>query len=391
MKKSISKKTILKEAGILLIAAAMIFSAFAVSAESNKPTLSSKAKIASNMIKSNLINRGNVVWDNGPPGAVPNLYSSQNAANYPFISQVADDFQLPEDTIITDVHWWGGFWNGGIVNPCDFNIYIYADDGSGNKPTGGNPDPSPTALATYVFTGLVGVAYPPITQGFEYDVMLDPSFPAVAGQKYWIAIQGVTGYPPQYGWANADGIQLHSAVFGFPLLGYNFWTNVDPALDMAFYLTGPHVPVPDLDCEGSLSWTHAAPGATVTGTFKVLNMGEPGSLLNWKVTSWPEWGAWSFAPSSGTGLAEGDSVTVTATCISPKLPLVLQVLQNHEYTGNIVVTNSEDPADTDTVPVTLVTPINQPGIHGNNQQSQNHLIVRALIQYLNVNKLLHIN
>ena len=75
-----------------------------------------------------------IIWDNGPPTASLNYYSSQNDASYPFVSQTADDFMFGEDMDVTDVHWWGGFWNGppDEVEPCPFYIYFYADDGTGN-------------------------------------------------------------------------------------------------------------------------------------------------------------------------------------------------------------------------------------------------------------------
>ena len=184
--------------------------------------------------------RDPIIWDNGPPTSSLNYYSSQNDAVYPFVSQVADDFILAEDMEVTDVHWWGGFWNGppDEVEPCPFYIYFYADDGSGNMPTGaGMADPSPTALASYYFPGVSGLPLDP-NGHYEYNVDLSPPFSAAGGVKYWIAIQADFPYPPQWGITNTSGIQLHSAVQGFPFLGTAFWTDIDPAADMAFYLTG---------------------------------------------------------------------------------------------------------------------------------------------------------
>ena len=54
-------------------------------------------------------------------------------------------------------------------------------------------------------------------------------------------------------------------------------------------------PEPDLDCNGSLSWTDVPPGSTVEGSFEVSNIGEDGSELDWEVIEWPDWGNWSFA------------------------------------------------------------------------------------------------
>jgi hypothetical protein len=179
-----------------------------------------------------------IIWDNGGTVVGGNVLSSQNDAVYPFVSQVADDFMFTEDMDVMDVHWWGGFWGGDPFDPCDFYIHIYADDGTGNAPTGaGMADPSPTALASYHFTAVSGLPLDP--NGFyEYDVDLSPPFTAAAGVKYWIAIQSDFAYPPQWGWTVTSGIQLHQGVQGFPFLGMPFWTDLDPAVDMAFYLTG---------------------------------------------------------------------------------------------------------------------------------------------------------
>jgi len=180
-----------------------------------------------------------IIWNNGSTVSGGTAASSQKDTVYPFVSQVADDFQFTQDMLVTDVHWWGYIWNPvQEYDPMPFYIYIYADNGTGNAPTGGGMgDPSPTALATYFFPSVTGL--PLDANGFhEYNVNLSPSFTATAGVKYWIAIQAKFPYPPQWGWAQTSGIQLHQAVQGFPLLGMAFWTNISPTIDMAFYLTG---------------------------------------------------------------------------------------------------------------------------------------------------------
>jgi hypothetical protein len=60
------------------------------------------------------------------------LYSSQLDTAYPFNSQVADDFQFGSGQTITEIIFWGGFWNGDPINPIDLNVIFYADDGTGN-------------------------------------------------------------------------------------------------------------------------------------------------------------------------------------------------------------------------------------------------------------------
>ena len=103
---------------------------------------------------------------------------------------------------------------------------------------------------------------------------------------------------------------------------------------------------------GSLTWDY--PGSsqsrgTKTGRFEVGNIGQSGSLLDWSVTSWPPWGTWTFTPSSGTGVAQGSWVTVTASVVPPSQP-------NQHFTGFITVTNNADATDSCQIPVSLDTP-----------------------------------
>ena len=89
-------------------------------------------------------------------------------------------------------------------------------------------------------------------------------------------------------------------------------------------------------CDGNLRWENVPPGDTVSGTFEISNCGHPESFLNWYVdtSSLPTWGTWTFAPGSGEGVSEGDSVTITVSVIAPT--------NKSEYTGNIIVKNSDD-------------------------------------------------
>jgi len=110
---------------------------------------------------------------------------------------------------------------------------------------------------------------------------------------------------------------------------------------------------PDLDCSGSLSWTDIEPGATVTGSFQVQNVGNISSLLNWTIiTSSITWGTWTYTPESGENLTpEAGQVTVHVSVIAPNET-------NSEFEGYIRVENQNDPNDFDVIPVTLKTPAN---------------------------------
>ena len=100
----------------------------------------------------------------------------------------------------------------------------------------------------------------------------------------------------------------------YPDQSYPKWTKGYPTVfdeeyDVSFQLTGEVIgeePVPDLDCDGDLSWAGVPIGSTVSGSFVVMNIGDPSSLLNWETTDWPIWGNWTFTPMSGMGLKPGD-------------------------------------------------------------------------------------
>ena len=95
-------------------------------------------------------------------------------------------------------------------------------------------------------------------------------------------------------------------------------------------------PVPDLDCDGCLCWTEVEPGETATGRFTVENIGDPESLLDWEIESYPDWGTWTFDPDSGTGLTPEDGgITVDVEVVWPE----------EADGGEIKIVNCENPDD----------------------------------------------
>jgi len=113
-------------------------------------------------------------------------------------------------------------------------------------------------------------------------------------------------------------------------------------------------PIPDLICYGDLCWTEIMPGETITGDFTVENIGEPGSLLNWEIESYPDWGTdWTFDPDSFEGLTPEDgAIIVDVMLIAPNDP-------NVEICGKIRVVNVDDPSDYDFVDISLAISFSQ--------------------------------
>jgi hypothetical protein len=115
----------------------------------------------------------------------------------------------------------------------------------------------------------------------------------------------------------------------------------------------PPLHLPDLECNGSLSWSNIKPGATVHGSFQVMNIGDNDSLLNWTVNNIPTWGTWTFTLSSGENITPAQGpVTVHVYVVVPKE-------KNAEFQGNITIVNKDNSSDYCMIPVTLTTPLSQ--------------------------------
>lgn len=111
--------------------------------------------------------------------------------------------------------------------------------------------------------------------------------------------------------------------------------------------------IPDLDCDGTLTWNKIPPGSEVTGSFTVRNIGEPGSKLDWSIIEWPSWGIWTFTPN------EGDDLTPENGLLTVQVSLVAPNEQNKQFSGNITITNRYDTNDYCTISVSLATPKNK--------------------------------
>ena len=166
---------------------------------------------------------------------------------------------------------------------------------------------------------------------------------------------GDSSPPPQVATGQSDtsydpGTLEYSTTYYWKIVA---WDNHGASTEGSIWdFTTEEEPIPDLDCSGSLSWTDVTPGSTVTGSFTVENIGEPGSLLDWEISEWPDWGTWSFDPDGGDDLLAGDSIIVDVEVVAPDE-------QEETFTGEVVLVNSDDPDDTCIIDVSLATPVNQ--------------------------------
>jgi hypothetical protein len=142
----------------------------------------------------------------------------------------------------------------------------------------------------------------------------------------------------------------------YDLYDYEF---IDPSWDETANfcikaLVSDYVPtVPDLDCEGVLSWSDVKTGEEVNRSITVENIGDSSSLLDWEVSDWPDWGDWIFTPLSGNNLKlEDGEFEVKVTVIAPED-------KNEEFTGEVIIVNKENISDFCTIDVSLATAKNQ--------------------------------
>jgi hypothetical protein len=92
-----------------------------------------------------------------------------------------------------------------------------------------------------------------------------------------------------------------------------------------------------------------APGDEISGSFTLENGGVYNSSLNWIIDEFPDWGSWTFNPSSGSSLKPKDGVvTVNVSVLAPNLNV-------RDFNGYIKVTNADNLNDYGIIPISAST------------------------------------
>ena len=105
----------------------------------------------------------------------------------------------------------------------------------------------------------------------------------------------------------------------------------------------------DLDVVGNLVWSDVRPGSIVASHCILQNKGDPGSLLDWEIVSYPLWGTWTITPSNGDDLTpeQGEQI-INISIVAPSD-------SNQEFTGELVIANKNNKKDVEIIDVSLVT------------------------------------
>ena len=108
-------------------------------------------------------------------------------------------------------------------------------------------------------------------------------------------------------------------------------------------------PIPDLECSGDIELYNVKPGIVIHSQFFVANKGEEGSLLDWEIVEWPDWGTWTFDPEKDYDLPDGNSIAVGVTIVVPDDAI------NELLEGEVKVVNMDNPDDYDTINIKIHT------------------------------------
>jgi hypothetical protein len=174
-------------------------------------------------------------------GGAPVWYGVDRLSSHVLGVVMADDF-ISDGRPIAAVRWWGSYLLAGPAPyepPPGFTVPFEI---SFHLSTGTHPNSLPVAqpmtmylvMAQEHYTGFVDQAGHPV---YEYNAYLDPWFPEVAGQEYFIDICRPEDL--QWGWHDAG-----PAGFGHPIMDWAAvsqthvgpWATFVPNTDLAFEL-----------------------------------------------------------------------------------------------------------------------------------------------------------
>jgi len=106
----------------------------------------------------------------------------------------------------------------------------------------------------------------------------------------------------------------------------------------------------DLECTGDFSWNERYTRSIILFNLSLSNIGEPGSLLDWEIIEYPDWGNWTFSHLQGL------NVTPEAGPFIINIEILVPDEKNSNFIGNITIINKKNSSDFCRISVSLVTP-----------------------------------
>ncbi len=156
-----------------------------------------------------------------------NAWASQYDYVYPFYSESSDDFMCTDPRPIEAIEWWGTYWNPGADPFAEYFVIRFYDNVVG-------PPSTPGTLLYEEYCTVYTEEYDAAVGQYHYFQEMTVPFNQVPGTIYWVSIQAVLLFPPQWGWCQSGSQWNDFAVQDFELAGVPRWTTLDT--DMAFAL-----------------------------------------------------------------------------------------------------------------------------------------------------------
>lgn len=182
----------------------------------------------------------------------------------------------------------------------------------------------------------------------------------------------------EYGWYWQDSMFDHMNNGLTIKESFDLATSEYPTIEPAVVFLGDEelvaVLISDLHCDGSLQWEKEKPNSEITGFFSLSNTGEDGSLLDWEISEYPDWGTWDFSQDNGKDLTPEDgSLNITVTVLIPDE-------KNAEFSDEIKIINKNDPTDYEIIPISLTTVKNNDIAFHLFRFLENHLNIMYLLR-----------
>jgi hypothetical protein len=173
-------------------------------------------------------------------GASP---ASQVDSVFPFNAGAADDFVVPASPLcrwsIGSVRWACKHWGNASPNQVSAFRIVFWSDEEGLPQSGLNHLPDlGLAFASFTVPVAGGIPNAAAPDAFDFEAVLPQSVEFMPGKRYWIEIQAVAQYPPQWGMHITQGRQGLGPIQYFDLLSIPAWMSVPDDGDLAFQLLG---------------------------------------------------------------------------------------------------------------------------------------------------------
>ncbi len=172
------------------------------------------------------------VWDNHMI-YMGYMVGSMSDASQDYEIRLADDFEFTENTKVSEVRWYGGYY-GTPPTDGDFNMMItfYEDYGDGNKP-------GTQIWGHYFMNSEVNETYLTTWGDFyyySYVTILPEDVSFDANTKYWVSIVASGQIPPQFGMSSHTTANMHECVLKSEYFGYPDWANSSTMWGISFEL-----------------------------------------------------------------------------------------------------------------------------------------------------------